>query len=388
MLPKSGGLLVLFLAPVFAANAGSGLTVHEWGTFTSVAAEDGSATPWVSLAPPADLPCFVYHLTDQCVKCGLNKVRMETPVLYFYSGKPMTAAVHVDLPNGLITEWYPRATMGTVPGQGYTYGAGGNIDWSHVQILPGDTAEYPNAGDKSHYYAARETDSAGLRVGEQAEKVLFYRGVANFDVPVAPRFLPDGRVEIRNEGSEPIGFAMLFENRDGKVGYRLIRGLSGAQVVAEPELTSSTEAVKQELSQALVAAGLFPKEAAAMIETWRDSWFEEGARVYYIMPRIKVDAVLPIAITPAPESIERVFVGRVEALSPAMHQSIETALKAGDTGSLAKWGRFALPFARQIAVNPAPAASQYLSEAQRRLYETSEAAAPVCRSETRAIPTK
>ena len=32
-----------------------------------------------------------------------------------------------------------------------------------------------------------------------------------------------------------------------------------------------------------------------MVETWRDSWFEEGARLIYIMPSRSVDAVLPTA---------------------------------------------------------------------------------------------
>jgi hypothetical protein len=33
-----------------------------------------------------------------------------------------------------------------------------------------------------------------------------------------------------------------------------------------------------------MAQGLFPKEAHAMVDTWRDSWFEEGTRAFYILP--------------------------------------------------------------------------------------------------------
>jgi hypothetical protein len=36
-----------------------GLTVHEWGTFTSVAGEDGSAVLWNALGCKSDLPRFV-----------------------------------------------------------------------------------------------------------------------------------------------------------------------------------------------------------------------------------------------------------------------------------------------------------------------------------------
>ena len=37
-----------------------------------------------------------------------------------------------------------------------------------------------------------------------------------------------------------------------------------------------------------------------MIETWRDSWFQEGMRIFYLVPRQTVDAVLPLKIAPAP----------------------------------------------------------------------------------------
>ena len=35
------------------------LVTHEWGTFTSVAREDGAAVQWAPLLGPGDLPCFV-----------------------------------------------------------------------------------------------------------------------------------------------------------------------------------------------------------------------------------------------------------------------------------------------------------------------------------------
>ena len=85
--------------------------VHEWGTFTSVAGENGQAVDWLPLSGPSDLPCFVARLDHQRnFKSAYGAVRMETPVLYFYPLKPMTVSVRVDFPNGRVTEWYPRAT--------------------------------------------------------------------------------------------------------------------------------------------------------------------------------------------------------------------------------------------------------------------------------------
>ena len=72
----------------FAAEGvpqGTGLVAHEWGTFTSIAGTDGAPVDWVTLSGPADLPCFVNHLGGLNLKAAWGKVRMETPVLYFYA---------------------------------------------------------------------------------------------------------------------------------------------------------------------------------------------------------------------------------------------------------------------------------------------------------------
>jgi hypothetical protein len=392
MFLKSAIALALF-TPLLATDAvppTSGLTVHEWGTFTSIASADGRADPWVSLSPPADLPCFVYHLSAQCIKCGANRVRMETPVIYFYSAQPLIASVRVDLPSGLITEWYPQATQVSRLQPGMTYGIDGNIEWRGVQVSPGASAEFPNAGDHSHYYSARDTDSAPLRVGDQAEKVLFYRGIADFDVAVQPKFLPDGKLEIHNAGPDAVGFAILFENRGGKTGYRVIHDLRGNTLLDSPDLSTGVESVHQELAGALTAAGLYTKEAAAMIETWRDSWFEEGMRIFYLLPRKTVDAVLPLKIAPTPGAIERVFVGRVEVLSPTIQRTIETALESGDTKTLGKYGRFLLPFCDRTlkgrsGVRISKAASDFLA---RGAQPAAQPNGSPCRVEPAVLPTE
>ncbi len=96
--------------------------------------------------------------------------------------------------------------------------------------------------------------------------------------------------------------------------------------------------------------GLYQKEALAMVETWRDSWFEPGTRVFYIMPTAQVNPLLPLTITPAPSDIRRVFVGRVEVPSlPWSEKTIRTAMREGyDTAALAKFGRFLEPFLTQM----------------------------------------
>lgn len=89
----------------------SSLTAHEWSTFTSIAGVDGGAVEWSPLTVSTDLPGFVEHFPDPGFKLGLRgTVRMETPVLYFYSSREETVSVAVAFANGVITEWYPHAS--------------------------------------------------------------------------------------------------------------------------------------------------------------------------------------------------------------------------------------------------------------------------------------
>ena len=70
-------------------HAKDGLVVHEWGTFTSVAEEHGLPVQWAPLSGAEDLPCFVSKLDLKNYKAFAGIVRMETPVLFFYSQRPV-----------------------------------------------------------------------------------------------------------------------------------------------------------------------------------------------------------------------------------------------------------------------------------------------------------
>jgi hypothetical protein len=314
------------------------LITHEWGTFTSVAQEDGSAIEWAPLLGPPDLPCFVSRSSGKAV-WGL--VRMETPVLYFYAQHPETLSVHVDFPQGLITEFYPKPVEPT-------HGNSDRVEWNQVQVVPGEDLDYPVTEGASHYYAARNTDASPLRIGDQQEKMIFYRGLGYFTPPLRARYESDGRLEVRNTGSEPIPFVIAFENQSGAVGFRIVENVAGSVTVDEPALSQDLGAVRQTLVSRLAGLGLYPKEAQAMVDTWADSWFTEGSRVFYIVPRATVDSLLPLTITPAPTEIERVFVGRLEVLSPRTKITLKHALRAGDSETLTAFGRFLQPFIDQI----------------------------------------
>jgi len=356
------------------------LVAHEWGTFTSVADETGNPVEWAPWLGPSDLPCFVERLDGRNWKVLLHSfVRMETPVLYFYAARPTTLSVQVSFPEGWITEWYPKAAV--TAGKPSDHGAiseynNGKIAWNSVEVLPGANLEFPTASGDSHYFYARNTDSAPLRVGDQQEKLLFYRGIGSFQVPVRPKFSSDGKLEIRNAGPDPIPLAIVFENRAGKIGYRVLHGIANTVTVDPPEMTGDFQQLRQDLAGELAGFGLYKKEAEAMVETWRDSWFEYGTRVLYVYPRNQVDALLPLSIDPKPAATGRVFVGRVEVLSTWTQQTIQTAIVAQDAETLTKFGRFLNPFLDQIRRTDANAdqsmrTNAFLLKAQQEIQKSS-----------------
>jgi len=88
------------------------------------------------------------------------------------------------------------------------------------------------------------------------------------------------------------------------------------------------------------------------VETWRDSWFEEGARLFYLLPQQTVDSILPLQIDPQPAAIRRVFVGRVEIVTPEIQSNLRRALDAGDQATLGKYGRFLEPMTMFLRARP------------------------------------
>ncbi|MBV9745162.1 MAG: hypothetical protein JO099_15480, partial [Acidobacteriia bacterium] len=330
-----------------------------------------------------DLPNFVHDFGYRGLKLGLQgSVRMETPVLYFYSSRQMDAQVKVSFPRGLLTEWYPQAEYEAhqlAPAEGRPVQltpnnvAGctkchmslngidtslqtltGTLEWNRVHINPGTQPPFPTEESPNRYYAARVTDAAPLTVGDQHEKFLFYRGVGTFPIPLSARVRESGKITLANFGGEPVPSVILFENRGGHIGYRMAGTLEKEGTLDAPRLDASFARLRQDLEAALVSQGLFPKEAHAMLETWRDSWFEEGSRLIYLVPRTTVDIILPLHIEPAPSEIARVFIGRIELLTPETKRTVEAAFRTGDWQVAARYQRLLTPILGRIfAADPA-----------------------------------
>jgi hypothetical protein len=386
-------VLVLSLAalpPLFHAQTPSSdraLTAHEWGTFTSIAGKDGRAAYWLPLTGSTDLPGFVEHFQTPDFKGGLRgTVRMETPVLYFYTNHATTLSVHVSFSQGLITEWYPHANRVEPVGlqtqaRMIAYYNDWNrrqkqpdssISWDSVTLEPNGSSALPREDSTNHYYAARQTSSTPLRIkaqtGDQTEKFLFYRGVASFSVPMSVKLASDGKILTQNLTTQEIPAMLLFERRGDKLGFRVADASAAQPTLDPPELNANMDSLKLAVEDMLIAQGLYQDEAQAMFETWRDSWFEEGSRLLYIVPRQFVDSVLPLSISPAPAQTVRVFVGRLELVTPATQRTVEQALATHDQTTLTRYGRFLVPILENMIANEKNSAkkaqfSEYLNDA-------------------------
>jgi hypothetical protein len=359
------------------------LTVHEWGTFTSIAGPDGSSMGWLPLTGSTDLPSFVEHFRDVAFKGGLRgTVRMETPVLYFYSPRETTVSVDVSFVKGLITEWYPHADsvnprLAPRDISLFNIKSSGAIAWNSVHIDPQGSADFPFDNSENQYFAARNTSSASLSVktpsGPQREKYLFYRGVSAFSAPINAEVDADSTIHLQNQSAEEIPAAILFERRGAQLGYRMLGPLRDEGSYAPPELSASLDSLTTNLERLLISQGLFSDEAHAMVETWKSSWFEEGSRLIYIVPRRFIDSVLPLRITPAPATTTRVFVGRLELVTPATERAVESAFAANDQATLAKYNRFLEPILStmiQKSTDQTRSAQlgRYLSDVSQKLY--------------------
>jgi hypothetical protein len=168
----------------------------------------------------------------------------------------------------------------------------------------------------------------------------------------------EDKVAVRQNEPPGIGEVIFFENRDGRTGC-LRSGLPSSTAVIDRLLPDcSVESLKRDLEVLLAGHGLYPKEAEAMVKTWEDSWFEEGFRVFYVLPRRQTDGVLPLAITPKPNKLVRVLVGRMEIMTPEAAREIFrllTRLKsvpetrnAEVSEARRRYGRFLAPMIRRV----------------------------------------
>lgn len=385
------------------AYPGTGFIVHEWGTNTVVVGSDGSMQRGLH-HEEEDLPAFVYDRTKSEVARDPTNVKMETPVTYFYSDKPLTATATVTFPKGIFTQWYPHVA-GYAPevlaGKGdpaldadFPYSTpeckerfsrlhDGVLSWGDVAVLGRAAApSAPEASlDRYTWSHARAVAANPVRITvngkSQDERFLFYRGLGNFPVDVKITSTDDGTLTLANlDATNRAGAAFVLRVEKDKAAFAVHGGgiaPSAKLTATAPPATQPLDAYVQDLAKAMVTeldkAGLYHDESIAMVKTWARQWFRTpGVRVLYLAPQSWTDAQIPLAITPAPEKKVRVMVIRVEAITraeektdvAAVNQFASEATSAQGVAHFDGLGRFAEPRLRRalsLVSGPPPAAA-------------------------------
>jgi hypothetical protein len=407
------------------AYPGNGFRVHEWGTHTIVLGSDGSMQRGLQHEEEG-LPSFVYDRTKKELATPHVEVKMETPVLYFYSDKPVpNARVGVDFPKGLLTQWYPGTTsfspMVLDTGDpaldlnfpytsdscraSYAEVHDGSLLWGSVDVLGRDaTINAPDAPlDRftwSHARAvaanplrAKGLDFAGKAAPDEEEHFIFYRGLGSFPLDLDIRAqtgeagFDGGLVLQNNDWTHDVGAVFVLRVERDVAAFQVFKEgvrAGGSLTLTAPPATLPHDAYAQALAQAMVqeldARGLYHDESVAMVKTWARQWFTTpGVRLLYLAPQQWTEAQIPLTIDPSPMELVRQMVIRAEILTPSVEDTDLKYVAAMQTPeAIAHFdalGRFAEPRLRRalalLGTTPAPAAD-YLARIQ-TVHATSQA---------------
>ncbi len=381
MKTPSSFLLAAALGICLTSSARAKFTVHEWGTFTVLQTSQGSALNWYqSEKDVTPLPEFITgakaaarEALARAAAAGdlpamkamdlsprFYAVRMETPVLYFYPDAPMEVKVTADFTGGLVTETYPHALARK----------GSAAEWKGTLLRPSPEAiaSVPKADgpDGRHYTAARAVPDAWLfrqqpaatpkvpAPAPETDHFIFYRGAGNnLSRLLAVTTGDDRSYQLTNHSPDAVPVLFLLRVEGDRAVWKRVDNLApykmtpdqdaitkgkppffkveGQVAVSLPDsgepLAASTAGLKTAMLASLESGGLTKAEAAAMVATWDNLWFEEpGTRVLAVLPQPWVDAILPLQIAPKPDEVRRVFVARMETLPVARQNALVDVL--------------------------------------------------------------
>jgi len=261
---------------------------------------------------------------------------------------------------------------------GFTQVAGGAMDWQ-AQLQPGMSG-FPTVAPDDIWAPSRNVPSVPVQVANEREQFIFYRGLGAFDVPFRATANADDTLTLKNDSPDAISRVFLLRLHSAGGAIIDLGALAPGQSLANivPPVEGKEMNVDQYVADAsakvaasLVATGLTPDEARAMVDTWSRSYFRTfGLRVLYTVPRTWTDRLLPLTIDPKPDALVRTLVGRVEVLTPADESQIVTAVQSAAAAAMPQsqlitnLGRFAEPKLRRAQQLIAdPSLQSYLSAA-------------------------
>ena len=88
--------------------------------------------------------------------------------------------------------------------------------------------------------------------------------------------------------------------------------------------------------------------------------------------------MLPLEVTPAPVSTARVFVGRIELITPAIVAEVKKAVLAQERAPIVKYGRFLKPILARVAASSTAAETAIIQQNLSFAYATAAPLAGGC----------
>jgi hypothetical protein len=321
-----------------------GLVVHEWGTVLAMNGSNGVSLDGMYHEEHA-LPGFVHARSRDQLRLPMSRIKMETPVIYFYPRQVMDVTVEVDFPTGLWTQWYPQATTvspGLVQAGSPPRTRDGRISWDVVVRPPNmKNGTLPATSDDALWNYSRNVDAAYVYTSPSApksevEQFIFYRGLGEVPLPIDAR-IDDGRITATTSEREGLHHVFILRVENGRGAYSYSTALRFGERLDEliPSLDAArpldqfVEDVSADVARRLHDSGLYKPEALAMVNTWKSSYFKtDGVRLLFVMPQSWTDRYIPMRIKPKPAELVRVMVGRVEMLDRARELRAEQAISA------------------------------------------------------------
>ena len=343
----TSGAMALLCAGLAIAHPGrdSGLIVHEWGTFLAMHGSDGISLDGMYHEEHA-LPAFVHARSREQLRLRSALVKGETPVIYFYAGRRARVEVMVDFPGGIWTQWYPQV-VGVRPSFAQVAmplrARNGRIAWTVDVVPPAEIQpQLPATDADALWNHAREVDAAYVRAVDQTrpgapsewERFIFYRGLGEAPLPVEVG-ARGGDITVRTS-TTAVQHVYILRVEGGRGTYEYVPAIDAGEQLSRvvPAMDAAlpmdrfAARLAEDLAAKLTESGLYEKEARAMVNTWRSSYFTtDGIRVLFVLPQSWTDRYIPLRITPQPAQVIRVMVGRIEVLTPERERRAESAVR-------------------------------------------------------------
>jgi hypothetical protein len=176
----------------------------------------------------------------------------------------------------------------------------------------------------------------------QSEKFIYYDGLTPPVDFVRCDDVAANSITVRNSAKFDIANLILVDRRDNKnvrwarvdklaAGAKLqvaLRPVPADHAVRSDALNESwTQAAQNALGRDLRAAGLFDKEADSVLAIWQKGLFDRpGITALYLLPQAQYDRMLPLTVTPKPQSTVRVGIalqGQLEMTSAKVQARVK-----------------------------------------------------------------